>query len=111
VVVSGPSCSNHSFSAEFGDAEIDIWIWRILALGAHQNSGPSPIPLREGVISPWVSPFELASTRFCQFLPFLMLNAFMCRVLGVCTVTRRGSPCPRMRRGGRLTVPTMKGGM
>jgi hypothetical protein len=55
----GPSCSDRSFSAELDIAEIDTWIHRILTLGAHWNSGPNPIPLREGIVSPWVSPLEL----------------------------------------------------
>jgi hypothetical protein len=46
-----PSCPDCSFSAELDDLEIDSWIRRILTLGAHRNSGPSPAPLREGVIS------------------------------------------------------------
>jgi hypothetical protein len=54
-----PSCPDCSFSVELDDLEIDSWIRRILTLGAHQNSGPSPTPLREAVISPWVSPLKL----------------------------------------------------
>jgi hypothetical protein len=46
------------------NVENDIQIQRILTLGAHWNSSPSPIPLSEGVIIPWVSPLELTSTRF-----------------------------------------------
>jgi hypothetical protein len=60
----GPTCPDDSFSTELDNAKIGIWIRRILALEAHQNSGPSPIPLREAVIIPWVSPLELASARF-----------------------------------------------
>jgi hypothetical protein len=48
---SGPSCPNRSFSIELGDVEIDARIRGILVRGDNQNSGPSPIPLREGVIS------------------------------------------------------------
>jgi hypothetical protein len=55
----GPSYPDHSFFAELGNAEIDIQVRRILVHRVHQNSGSSPIPLREGVISPWVSPLKL----------------------------------------------------
>jgi hypothetical protein len=59
-----PSCPDRSFSAELDNFEIDIQIQRILTLGAHQNSDPSPIPLREGIVIPWMSPLELAFARF-----------------------------------------------
>jgi hypothetical protein len=55
----GPSCSDHSFSVELGNAEIDAQIGRILIQGVHQNFGSSLIPLREGVVSPCVSPLKL----------------------------------------------------
>jgi hypothetical protein len=58
----GPSCSDHSFSAELNNVEIETLVQRILTLEAHRNSSPSPIPLREGVASPWVSPLKLASS-------------------------------------------------
>jgi hypothetical protein len=48
----GPNCLDCSFSTEPINAEIDIWIPRILALGAHRNSGPSLIPIRKGVVIP-----------------------------------------------------------
>jgi hypothetical protein len=51
----GPSCLNRSFFAELDNVEIEAWIRGILVRGANHNSNPSPIPLREGVISPWVS--------------------------------------------------------
>jgi hypothetical protein len=60
-MIRDPSCPNCSFSAELDNAKINIGIRRFLALGAHRNSSPSPIPLREGVIIPWVSPLELPS--------------------------------------------------
>jgi hypothetical protein len=44
----GPSFPNRSFSAELDDAEIDAWIRRILVYKVNQNSGPSPVPQREG---------------------------------------------------------------
>jgi hypothetical protein len=58
----GPSCLDCSLSIELDDADIDAQIQRILALEAHQNSGPSLINLREGVISPWVSLLKLIPT-------------------------------------------------
>jgi hypothetical protein len=48
-VYPGPSCPDRSFSTELDDAEIN----------ADQNSGPSLIPLREGVVNPWVSLLKL----------------------------------------------------
>jgi hypothetical protein len=54
-----PSCSDRSFPVELDDAKIDTRIWRLIALGPHRNSDPSPIPLREGVVNPWVSPLKL----------------------------------------------------
>jgi hypothetical protein len=74
----GPGCSDRSFSTKLDNAEIYTQVWRILALGAHWNSGPSPIPLREGVTRPWVSPLKLASARLCQFLPFLLHLLLLC---------------------------------
>jgi hypothetical protein len=65
-----PSCPNRSISVELDDAKIDTQIQRIHALGADQNSGPSPIPLREGAISPSVSPLKPILVWLCQFLPF-----------------------------------------
>jgi hypothetical protein len=59
---SGSRCPDRSFSAELDDAEIDTWIRRTLALGAHRNSGPIPIPSREGVVSPWVNLLKLILT-------------------------------------------------
>jgi hypothetical protein len=55
----GTSCPDRSFSIELDEVEIKARILRFLALRAHRNSGPSSIPLREGVISPWVSLLEL----------------------------------------------------
>jgi hypothetical protein len=46
----GPSCP------DFADAEVDTWVQRILALGVNLHSRFGPIPLRDGVASPWVSP-------------------------------------------------------
>jgi hypothetical protein len=73
-----PGCSDYSFSTELDNALIDTRVRRILTLGAQQNSGPSLIPLREGVANPWVSPLELASAQLCQFLPFLLCLLRLC---------------------------------
>jgi hypothetical protein len=58
----GPSCPNCSFSAELIDAEFDTQVRKILALGVNRHSGSSLIPLRDGVVSPWVS-FPRAYSR------------------------------------------------
>jgi hypothetical protein len=84
VDVPGPGCSGSCFSAELDNAEIDTRVWRILALGAHRNSVPSSIPLRERVARPWLSPLELASTRLCQFLSFLLHLLCLCAGSWVC---------------------------
>jgi hypothetical protein len=67
----GPSYPDRFSSAELGDEKINARIRRILALGAHQNSCSSLTPLREGVISPWLSLLKLILAWLCQFLPFL----------------------------------------
>jgi hypothetical protein len=56
-----PGCLDRSFSAELVDTEVDAWVWKLLALGARRPSAPGLAFLREGVGSPWVSPFELAT--------------------------------------------------
>jgi hypothetical protein len=56
----GPDCLDRSFPAELGDAEVDTCMQRILALRVDRRTGPGPVSLSEGVVSPWVSPLELA---------------------------------------------------
>jgi hypothetical protein len=67
----GLSYPDRSFSAELDSAEINTQIRRIPVHGANQDSGPSPSPspihLREGVISPSVSLLELTFVSLCQF--------------------------------------------
>jgi hypothetical protein len=58
-VYPGPSCPNRSFHTELDNAKINTQIRGILVHGAGQNSGPSPIPLMEGVVNPWVSLLKL----------------------------------------------------
>jgi hypothetical protein len=64
----GSSYPDRSFFAELDDVEINARIRGILIYGANQNSGPSPIPLRGGAISPWVSLLKLIFIGLCQFL-------------------------------------------
>jgi hypothetical protein len=54
----GPSYSERPFSTGLDGMEINAWIRGIIVQGADQNSSPSSVPLREGVI------------YLCQFLPF-----------------------------------------
>jgi hypothetical protein len=75
---SGPSCPDHPFSAESGDMEINTWIWGVLAHGADLNFGSSPVPLREGVESPWVSPLKLILIYLCQFLLLKTCMFYLC---------------------------------
>jgi hypothetical protein len=65
---SGLGCPDRSFSVELDSAEINVRIRGILVYGADQDPGPSPVPLREGVISPWVSLLELTVICLWQFL-------------------------------------------
>jgi hypothetical protein len=63
-----PSCPDRSFSAELDNVAIDTRIRGILVDGANHNLGCSPIHLRGGVISPWVSLLMLIFIGLCQFL-------------------------------------------
>jgi hypothetical protein len=63
-----PGYPNRSFSAELDNAEINSRIRGILVHRVDQDPGPSPIPLREGVASPWVGLLELTFICLCQFL-------------------------------------------
>jgi hypothetical protein len=105
----GPSCLDRSFSAELDNAEIDIRILRILVLRAHRNFGPSPIPLREGDIIPWVSPLDLGSARFVPTSTLPNVCCLYAQGHGCVPSDPWGSLCPRMWRGGRPSVPTMEG--
>jgi hypothetical protein len=55
----GPCCPDSSFSVELDDIEINSQNQGILVHGANQNSGHIPVPLREGVVSSWVTLLEL----------------------------------------------------
>jgi hypothetical protein len=61
----GPSCPNHPFSIVLNGTKISTQIRGILVQGGDQNSGPNPIPLREGDINPWVSLLELSFAYLC----------------------------------------------
>jgi hypothetical protein len=56
----GHGCPNRSLQAELEDAEVDTRVWGILALVVNQRTSPSLVSMREGFVSPWVSPLELA---------------------------------------------------
>jgi hypothetical protein len=90
----GPSCHDHPFFAELGDTEINTRTWGVLAHGADLNFGSGPVPLREGVKSPWVCPLELTLIYLCQFL---LLRT---RVFFVCTRSQVHMQCPT---GSHLT--------
>jgi hypothetical protein len=64
----GLSCPDRSFSTEFDSVKINTRIQGPLVHGADQDPSPSPVPLREGVISPRVSLLELTFVCLCQFL-------------------------------------------
>jgi hypothetical protein len=61
----GSGYPDSSFSTELDSAEINTWIRGILVHGADQDPAPSLVPLREGVISPWVSLLELTFICLC----------------------------------------------
>jgi hypothetical protein len=90
---SGPSCSDHFFSIELDNLKIDTQIRRILTLGAHQNSGPSPVPLREGSHRPLGE-----SARACYHL-MVSISAF----LNAYHIYMQGLGCVRSdRQGGHV---------
>jgi hypothetical protein len=98
----GPSCPDHFFSAELDGTKINTLIRGMLVHGADQNSSPSSVPLREVDVSPWrvcLSLFSFACVNFC----FINTYAFLCWILGSCTMPHRGSQCLR------LIVPTLNG--
>jgi hypothetical protein len=57
----GPSCPDHPFLAELVDVEVDTQVRRILALRVNRHSDSGPVPLRNGVASPRVSPLRIVS--------------------------------------------------
>jgi hypothetical protein len=56
----GPSYPDYPFSEELEVAEINTWIYNVLAYGADLNLGAGSSPLREGVDSTRVSLFAFA---------------------------------------------------
>jgi hypothetical protein len=91
----GPSCPDYPFPIGLGDVEINTRIQGVLAHGVDLNFGSGPIPLREGVDNPLVSPLEFT---FVYLYQFLLLNA--------CAFLRRVSGMHIAPRGGRgITLP------
>jgi hypothetical protein len=78
-----------------GDMEIKTCIQGVLAHGVHQNFGSSPVPLREGVNTPWVSLLELTFIYLCQFL-FLNACSFLHRISGMHAAPSGEAPYLRM---------------
>jgi hypothetical protein len=75
----GLSYPNHPFSEELGDIDINTWVRGVLAFGANLNLGSGPVPLWDGVDSPWVSPFGLTVGYLCHLL-FLSVCLFLRRI-------------------------------
>jgi hypothetical protein len=101
----GPSCPEHPFSEELGDTEFNIRVHGVLAHGVILNLGTGPVPLTEGVDSPW----GVRSDPFRLHVPILVSQRMCVLAQGlkhVCS-TLWGSPYLRMRRGGRPTMSTM----
>jgi hypothetical protein len=88
-----PSCPDYPFSIELGDTEINTQIRGVLAHVTDLNLGSSPIPLREGVDSPWVSLLGLSLGYLCWFL-LLTMCMFPHRISG-----KHTAPC------GGVTLP------
>jgi hypothetical protein len=57
----GLSCPNHFFSIELADADVDTRVRMILALRVNRHSSSGPVPMRDGVSSPWLSSLGLVS--------------------------------------------------
>jgi hypothetical protein len=91
-IYSRPSCPDRLFFVEVGDTDINSRIRGVLAHEADLNFGSSPIILREGVNSPWVSALGFTFIYLCQFL-----------LLNTCTFLRRISGKHVALRGGHLT--------
>jgi hypothetical protein len=85
----GPSCPDRPFSTELYDTEINTWIQGVLARGAELNLGSGPVPLREGVNSPWVGLLGLTFGYLCQSL-FLNVRMFLHRVSGALAMPHGG---------------------
>jgi hypothetical protein len=79
----GPGYPDRSFCTELDDVEINTRIRGILVYGADLNSGPNPIPLREGIIIPWVSLLKLVFVWWCHF-PFFLMHTRYCEGSRVC---------------------------
>jgi hypothetical protein len=96
VDVSDAKFPDYPFSIELGDTEINTQIQGVLAHVTDLNLGSSPIPLREGVDSPWVSPLGLSLGYLCWFL-LLTMCVFPHRISGKHAAPHEGgSPYLRM---------------
>jgi hypothetical protein len=73
----GPSCPNRPFNVELYVTEISTQIQGVLAHRANQIFCSGPVPLREGVNSPWVGLLELPFVCLCQFLCFQCVHIIM----------------------------------
>jgi hypothetical protein len=104
----GPSCPDCPFSTELGDRKINTRIRGVLAPGAEQNPGFSPVPLREKVDNPWVSLLYLAFSYLCHS-SFLNIDMFLSRVSGVPVAPREVPPYPRVHQGGWPTMSVANG--
>jgi hypothetical protein len=67
-----PSCPDHPFDKELENTGVNTRIRGVLAHGVDHSFGSIPVPLREGVDSPWVSLLELTFFCLCKFLFFSM---------------------------------------
>jgi hypothetical protein len=85
----GPCCPDRPFPEDLGDTKIRTRIQGVLAHGANQNLGSGPVPLMEGVDSPWVSPLGPTFGYLCQFL-FLNVCVFSRRVSDVLIASHGG---------------------
>jgi hypothetical protein len=69
-----PSCPDHPFFEELGNAENNTRIYKVLAYGVGLNPVAGPTPLREGIDSTRVCPLAFAfgnlihSLRSCPFV-------------------------------------------
>jgi hypothetical protein len=67
VDVFGAKLPDRPFSKELGNMEVNTRVREVLAHGAILNHGTCPVPLREGVDNPWVSPLGPSFGYLCQF--------------------------------------------
>jgi hypothetical protein len=93
----GPTCTDHPFFEELGDAEINTRIHKVLAHGLDQNPGAGPVPLREGVDCTRVSPLEPARIWLFMQISVSKHTQVLVQGLGCARRAPRGLHCPRTR--------------